>query len=210
MVSAVNLFSSLADTPTALGTVTVDVTATDAVGASSLAAYTLRIVSVALVPDFLSPGLTMLVVATPASDLKGTIITPVDAAGDLSVYLNGSTTAAGIALTSGGTALAALPTGHILVYGNNSGSADAIHLKAGTNAIAVPAFLFGGTSNEILDHAGYAQQPARCQEPSAGLRADVDLVRDLSGKTSAALSWPGRQIPPRPRRPRRPRLPPFH
>jgi autotransporter-associated beta strand protein len=145
---------TVSGTPTALGTVTVDVTATDAVGASSLAAYTLRIVSVALVPDFLSPGLTMLVVATPPSDLKGTIITPVDAAGDLSVYLNGSTTAASIALTSGGTALAALPTGHILVYGNNGGSADAVHLKAGTKAIAVPAFLFGGTGNEILDVSG--------------------------------------------------------
>jgi autotransporter-associated beta strand protein len=144
--------SSGSSPPTATGTATIHVMATDSVGASATATFTVRIVNIAIVPDFLSPGLTMLVVGTPASDTKGTTIQPVDAAGDLSVYTNGSTTPASILVGGVGQA-SARPTGHILVYCNG---ADAIHLKMGPSSVTVtvPAFLVGGAGNDTLDAAG--------------------------------------------------------
>jgi len=144
---------TISGNPTALGTFTINITATDAAKATAFGSFTIRIVSVALVPDFLSPGLTMLVVGTPASDALGTAIQPVDSNGDLSVFFNGSTTPTGI-LVNGAMQPTARPTGHILVYGNNSGGKDAVRLKAAAVPITVPAFLIGGKSNETLDASG--------------------------------------------------------
>jgi phospholipase C len=131
----------------ACGTYKLRVTATDEDGSvSAVATNSIVIKAVQLQPDSVTAGLTALAVGgTTGTD--AIVVQPVDTQGTLQVTING--------VVQG--SYSPSPGSHLLVFGqagNDTITVASNTIQGQTVYVGVPAMLFGGTGNVVLDARG--------------------------------------------------------